>query len=118
MKDESRIKDWRSTGRRKARKELFANYVPFMCVGTEEHDCGKTSKKPPMDAPPWFEELWPEENRVLDYSLQADHETKDVTNNDINELAWRCAACHKEHDIKTEKGVSTKKTTSSIDDFL
>jgi hypothetical protein len=55
---------------------------------------------------------------VLDYSLQADHETKDVTNNDINELAWRCAGCHKLHDNKTGKGESTKQTTSSIDDFF
>jgi hypothetical protein len=113
MKDESRIKDWRSTGRRKARKELYANYVPFKCV-----DCGVTSKFPPMDAPMWFEEIWPEERRELDYSLQADHETKDVTNNDINELAWRCAGCHKLHDNKTAKGESTKTTTTSLDDFF
>ena len=113
MKDESGIKDWRSTGRLKARKELFANYVPFACI-----DCGRTSKFPPKDAPKWFEELWPEENRVLDYSLQADHETKDLQNNDVNELAWRCAPCHKEHDNKTAKGESTKEMTSSLDDFL
>lgn len=113
MRDESRILDWRSTGRRKARKELFANYVPFQCV-----DCGVTSKQPPKDAPKWFEEIWPEENRTLDYSLQADHESKDVTNNDINELAWRCSGCHKKHDNKTGKGESTKQTTSSLDDFF
>lgn len=101
-KDESRIKDWRSTGRRKARKELFANYVEFKCI-----DCGRTSIDPPKDAPLWFDEIWPEENRVLAYSLQADHESKDLTNNDINELAWRCSSCHKTHDSKTEKGVST-----------
>lgn len=103
MKDESKIIDWRSTGRRKARKELFINYIEFKCV-----DCGKTSIKPPMDAPAWFEEIWPEENRVLSYSLQADHETKDVTNNDINSLAWRCVGCHKIHDSATGKNVSTK----------
>ena len=102
MKDEDRIIDWRSTGRRKARKELFTNYVEFKCV-----DCGRTSIKPPMDAPSWFDEIWPEENRVLDYSLQADHESKDVTNNDINVLAWRCSPCHKKHDSQTGKGEST-----------
>jgi len=113
VKDESKVKDWRSTGRRKARKELYANYVPFKCV-----DCGKTSKFPPKDAPRHFEEIWPEEYRVLEYSLQADHETKDVTNNDIMELAWRCAGCHKLHDNKTGIGESTKASTSSIDDYM
>lgn len=107
MKDEDRILDWRSTGRRKARRELYLNYVPFMCV-----DCGRTSKEPPKDAPTWFDEIWPEENRVLDYSLQADHESKDWTNNDVNFLNWRCAPCHKEHDKQTGIGESTVEETN------
>jgi phage FluMu protein Com len=106
MKNEDNIKDWRSTGRRKARKALFNAYVEFKCC-----DCGKTSIEPPKDAPPWFEEIWPEENRVLDYSLQADHESKDMQFNDVSELNWRCASCHKLHDSQTEKGTSTIQTS-------
>lgn len=104
-KDESKIKDWRSTGRRKARKALYTSYVSYECS-----DCSKTSVEPPKDAPTWFEEIWPEHNRVLDYSLQADHETKDVQNNEVENLAWRCAGCHKKRDSQTEKGESTIQT--------
>jgi hypothetical protein len=103
-KDDGKIKDWRSTGRRKARSALFKARVMFKCV-----DCGRTSKEPPKDAPAWFEEIWPEENRVLEYSLQADHETKDLTHNTIDKLNWRCAPCHKAQDSKTEKGEATVK---------
>lgn len=103
-KDESRILDWRSTGRRKARRALFHARVDFKCV-----DCGRTSKEPPKDAPAWFEDIWPLEKRVLDYSLQADHETKDYQINDIEFLNWRCQPCHKKHDSQTEIGESTVK---------
>lgn len=102
MKNEDNIEDWRSTGRRKARKELFNSYVEFKC-----EKCGKTSIEPPKDAPPWFDEIWPEENRVLPYSLQADHKTKDYSINDVEFLGWKCQPCHKEADSKTEKGEST-----------
>lgn len=110
MKDESKIKDWRSTGRRKARKVLFESYRPFVCVGyilngTQYH-CGKTTIEPPKDAPSWFDEIWPEENRVLS-QLQADHESKDVTSNDEEFLNWRCPSCHKKQDQQTEKGQAT-----------
>ncbi len=106
------MKDVRSTGRRRARKELFNSYVPFSCVGYIDskgthHECGKTSINPPKDAPSHFEEIWPEENRVLSYSLQADHESKDLTDNDVARLAWRCAYCHKESDKQTDPGKST-----------
>lgn len=107
MKDETGIKDWRSTGRRKARRELYRNYVEYSCVGFKEESCGKTSKEAPKDAPSWFEEIWPETQRVLEYQLQADHEDKDVTNNDISNLNWRCAYHHKMSDKQTAKGVST-----------
>lgn len=113
-KNEDNILDWRSTGRRKARRALFAAYVPYKCAGYimeavgEEIviPCGKTSKEPPKDAPTWFEEIWPKEKRVLT-QLQADHETKDVTQNDIEHLNWRCPTCHKFQDQKTDKGERT-----------
>lgn len=100
--DESSIKDWRSTGRRRARRVLFASRVNFVC-----RKCGRTVKEPPKDAPPWFDEIWPEENRELDYSLQANHKTKDLTVNTEEDCEWLCAPCHKEEDSQTEKGVST-----------
>ncbi len=101
------MKDIRSTGRRRARKALFEAYVPFQCV-----DCGVTSEEPPKDAPSWFEEIWPEENRTLKSSLQADHETKDLTINDEQFLNWRCPSCHKKQDSATDKGESTIDTGS------
>jgi ribosomal protein L37AE/L43A len=104
MANDAKIKDWRSTGRRKARRALYTARELFRCV-----DCHKTSKEPPKDAPNYFDEIWPEENRVLDYSLQADHLTKDLTVNDEGFLVWRCAKCHKESDKSTEKGESTIK---------
>lgn len=109
MKDEGGIHDWRSTGRRKARKALFEAYVSFECV-----DCGKTNIEPPKDAPSWFEEIWPESDRVLRndknsaYSLQADHISKDYQNNEIENLVWRCPSDHKKADAKTQKGVAQK----------
>ena len=103
MRNDDNIKDWRSTGRRKARAELFRSYTPFQCA-----DCGKTTKIPPQDAPTWFEEIWSSENRVLDSQLQADHETKDTSQNSIEDLAWRCPSCHKKKDMQTTKGVATK----------
>lgn len=98
-KDESKIIDWRSTGRRKARRALYAAFVPYKCV-----HCGKTSKEPPKDAPHHFEEIWPEENRVLDYQLQADHESKDYENNELDYINWKCQPCHKADDKQSAKG--------------
>lgn len=113
-KNDERIIDWRSTGRRKARRALFNAYEPFSCVGYNKdgvhHLCGKTSKEPPKDAPVWFDEIWPLENRVLDYSLQADHLTKDLTENDVAFLGWRCASCHRLSDAQTLKGETTVRT--------
>lgn len=109
-KDESRIKDWRSTGRRKARRALYDAMVPYQCVGYKKSGkiipCGKTSKEPPKDAPSWFAEIWPTTNRVLDNPLQADHESKDLTNNSLDHLNWRCSSCHRYMDSQTEKGTA------------
>lgn len=100
--DESKIKDWRSTGRRKCRKVLYRAYVTYRC-----RKCHKTTTEPPSDAPPWFDEIWPKKNRVLNYPLQCNHKTKDLTQNDESVNEWLCAPCHKEEDSKTSKGVST-----------
>lgn len=101
------MKDVRSTGRRRARKVLFESYTDYKCV-----DCGKTVIEPPKDAPNWFDELWPLENRVLTSQLQADHETKNLEDNDEAYVNWRCPSCHKLSDNKTDKGVATKDTSA------
>lgn len=108
-KDKDKIQDWRSSGRRMARRELFNARVPFRCVGYKKDGkiipCGKTTKEPPKDAPSWFDEIWPTDNRVLT-QLQADHETKDLTINVLDYLNWRCPSCHRLQDMQTEKGVA------------
>ena len=77
-------------------------------------DCGKTNVEPPKDAPIWFEEIWPEENRVLRndknsaYGLQADHLSKDYQNNEIENIVWRDPSCHKKADLRTKKGVAQR----------
>lgn len=114
MKDEDKIQDWRSTGRRKGRRALYASMAEYKCVGYTDpkgihHSCGKTSKEPPKDAPSWFDEIWPTELRVLDSQLQVDHESKDHRNNDEEYLNWRCPSCHKLQDSKTEVGEATVK---------
>ena len=103
----SDVKDWRSTGRKRGRRALFAAHRLFVCVGVRELNisCGRTTKFPPPDAPEWFEELWPEEKRELT-QLQVDHENKDWTDNDPANLEWRCPSCHRLADNQTAKGVS------------
>jgi hypothetical protein len=104
-KDKSKILDWRSTGRRNARRELFKNRVEYKC-----EYCGVTTKEPPADAPKWFEDIWPEERRELDYQLQANHKTKDLTDNTLEFIEWACQPCHKKVDSQTGLGESTIET--------
>jgi hypothetical protein len=106
-KNEDRIQDWRSTGRRKGRRTLYNAYRDYKCEGYEGFECGKTTKSPPKDAPSWFEDIWPEDNRVLESQLQVDHTSKDLTNNSEEFLEWACPSCHKIKDSKTAKGVAT-----------
>jgi len=93
------VVDWRSTGRKRLRKALFEEEVPYKC-----NQCGRTSVKPPPDAPPYFEDIWPEEKRVLAYSLQANHINKDITDNDPANGEWLCALCHKALDSMSAVG--------------
>lgn len=101
-KDLEKIKDWRSTGRRIARRTLYNARIPYAC-----EYCGVTTKEPPKDAPKFFDEIWPEERRELDYQLQANHKSKDLTENTLEFLEWACQPCHKKVDSQTAKGVST-----------
>ena len=102
MLNEDNIIDWRSTGRRKARKSLYLAYKDYAC-----NECGVTSIEPPKDAPKWFDEIWPTENRNLTCPLQANHLTKDLTVNDESYVEWLCPTCHKKKDSATGIGETT-----------
>lgn len=93
------VVDWRSTGRKRLRRALFDDQVPFLC-----NLCGRTVISPPPDAPKDFEDLWPEEKRVLEYSLQANHINKDITDCDPANGEWLCSLCHKFKDSQTGVG--------------
>lgn len=118
---DGKVEDWRSTGRRRARGVLFHERVDYACVGYNDPTtsvlvpCSKTSLAPPKDAPKWFEELWPEQNRCLSSPLQADHLDKDVTHNSIENVVWRCPSCHKLQDQQTGKGTAQESNPHGYD---
>lgn len=97
------VDDWRSTGRRRARRTLYRARRPYSC-----ESCGLTVTIPPKDAPTYFDEIWPEEDRVLNSQLQANHKTKELTDNSEESIEWLCPSCHKIKDSQTEKGISTE----------
>ena len=94
-------KDIRSTGRKRLRLVLFRTRRPYCCG-----ECGKSPKKAPPDAPKNIEEFWPTENRVLDYTLDANHINKNLLDIDPANGEWLCKLCHKRKDAQTDKGVS------------
>lgn len=100
-KNDDNIKDWRSTGRRRGRRVLYAAYEPYCCA-----KCKATVIEPPKDAPDWFDELWPEKPRILESQLQVQHKTKDLQDNTEEFLEWLCPSCHKLEDLQTDVGVS------------
>lgn len=109
-------KDPRSTQRKRARKVLFKSGRPYVCEGYIKYDfeneistkviCGKSPKSLPPDAPKDLE-LAPVELRTVT-GLQADHENKNIMDNDLANLSWKCPSCHKISDSQTGKLVSTK----------
>ena len=103
VKDESKIIDWRSTGRRIGRRALYAAHVDYEC-----DTCKRTTIEPPKDAPKWFEDIWPVERRELESQLQVQHMEKDPSINDLAFIKWLCPSCHKNEDLTTEKGVAVE----------
>lgn len=91
-------KDPRSTQRKRARKVLFKSSRDYIC-----EDCGCSPVGLPIDAPKHLK-LAPKEKRTVS-SLQADHKSKNIMDNDPANLAWKCPRCHKLSDSKTKKGV-------------
>lgn len=109
-------KDVRSTGRKRGRAVLFRSLRPYRC-----DICKRTSTKPPPEIRrrEFLEFNWPEENRVLNYSLQVNHINKILIDNDPANLQWLCARCHKLLDGLTEAGESIKGDEHGIGlDFL
>lgn len=93
MRDDEKIKDLRSTGRKRARailiKAVKEGLRDYKCI-----DCGHIPSTP-ME----------EKTRSGDF-LDADHENKNWADNDLVNLNWRCRPCHYKKDRATDKGVS------------
>lgn len=98
-------KDPRSTGRKRGRLTLMRRGVPFWC-----NNCGRSPKVFPSTYPKELRRLTKlaDEDDRYDYIfLEANHINKNILDNDPINLEWLCKSCHKQADLKTEKGVST-----------
>jgi len=97
-------KDPRSTQRKRARKILEARNTPVVCgfraSGEEGPDgCGRTPD------PAWSDYAHGGVYPGIG-TLQVDHVSKNIMDNDPVNLQYLCASCHKEKDQQTAKGVS------------
>jgi hypothetical protein len=105
--------DPRSTQRKRARKVLFRLGVPYICGSPHYRPEGTWCKRSPTreqlprDAPKDLE-LAGEGKQYASVTLQANHISKNIMDNDEYNLEWVCPSCHKIEDSKTEKGVSQK----------
>lgn len=103
--------DPRSTQRKRARKILFREEIPYICGAPHYREgayfCKHSPTKLPENAPQTLE-LAPVGMRIDGLALQANHISKDIMDNDLVNLEWLCASCHKLEDSKTGKGVSQK----------
>lgn len=109
--------DPRSTQRKRARKKLFAEMVPYICGSphfrSDSTFCRRSPTRSglPKDAPKELE-LAPREMQDKDLTLQANHISKDIMDNDLINLEWLCPSCHKKEDLKTQTG-----TITALDDY-
>lgn len=88
-KDDERIKDWRSTGRKRARAVL----QKLVDSGDREYCCAKCG--------------WTPDIQSRSSSLDVNHINKDVTDVDPVNLEYLCRPHHYEADRATAKGIST-----------
>lgn len=93
-KDIERIKDLRSTGRKRARAIL----LKLVEEGEREYKCVDCGYIPSIP--------WTEKSRSGDI-LDADHENKNWADNDPSNINFRCRKCHYKKDRATDKGVSS-----------
>lgn len=93
MKDDERIKDRRSTGRKRGRAVL----IELTKVGERSYTCATCGLVP--------EKSFEESSRTG--GLDCNHKNKNIMDCDPSNLEWLCRVCHYAADRATEKGVST-----------
>ena len=93
-KDDDKIKDWRSTGRKRARAVL----IKLWASGDREYACESCGHVPTQH--------WTESNRSGDF-LDSNHKNKDWKDNDPDNIEGLCRKCHYAKDRATEAGVSS-----------
>lgn len=110
-KSNARVKDARSTGRKRGRavleKEVREGIRKYACECVGE--CGNEHKIPcGYIPPPPPEGLSVAEagNWKRKHCLDVQHQNKNILDNDPANLSWKCRTCHKGEDSQTEKGVS------------
>lgn len=103
-KDDERIKDWRSTGRKRARRILLA----LVEAGEREYVCEECRHVPSIP--------YTETSRSGDF-LDANHKNKDWKDNDPANLEFLCRDCHYKKDRSTAKGVSVVEDTMGYGDY-
>lgn len=96
--------DARSTGRKRGRAVLIKTRRPFYC-----EECSRGPKDFPDTYPTQLRDvelLADPEDRYDSIVLECNHINKNILDNDPANLQWLCKSCHKQADMKTEKGVS------------
>lgn len=103
MKNDDRIKDTRSTGRKRGRAVL----IKLVEAGEREYCCAKCGHVPEKD--------YKESSRSG--GLDCNHKNKNWMDNDPANLEWLCRVCHYEEDRQTERGVSKVKDEFGYGDY-
>ncbi len=93
-RDDERIRDPRSTGRKRARRVL----IKLVESGERDYCCAVCGHIPTIS--------YKESSRKGDI-LDANHINKNWLDNDSANLEWLCRPCHYEKDRSTGKGVSS-----------
>lgn len=106
-----RVKDPRSTGRKRGRKALqkSGRLYRCACTGCNSVRCGARFSSQELCG------YSPQEQGRSD-TLDVNHKNKNVLDNDPVNLEWLCRACHKMKDKRTEKGVAHDEETAKLYD--
>lgn len=104
-----------STGRRRGRKVLEQEGLPYWCRSTREGGVNREQVRTPQGRTVWVgcgrsptEPNAPGGMHPAMETLQVNHKNKDILDNDPVNLEWICSSCHKYVDMQTEPGVSIK----------
>ena len=93
MKDDERIKDKRSTGRKRGRAVL----VKLTLAGERSYVCADCGLIPEKGV----------EESSRTGGLDCNHKNKNIMDCDPENLQWLCRVCHYKADRATAKGVSS-----------